>query len=42
MKIVVMNVHKSQMAQIFIGGNCGSCEQLPFVNNEVLGKEGNE
>ena len=31
----VPNVHKSQMAEICIGGNC---EQLRFVNNMVIGK----
>ena len=28
-------VHKSQMANICIGGNGGNCEQLRFVNNQL-------
>ena len=31
------SVHKSQMT-ICISGNGGICEQLLFVNNEVIGK----
>jgi hypothetical protein len=50
MRITVEIVHKSQLPQLFtnrkwqmapsicIGGNGGICEQLSFVNNEVIGK----
>ena len=50
MRITVEIVHKSQLPQLFtnrkwqmapsicIGGNGGICEQLRFVNNEVIGK----
>ena len=33
---IATNVHKSQMAEICIGDNCGNCEQLRFVNNAKL------
>ena len=50
MRITVAIVHKSQLPQLFtnrkwqmapsicIGGNGGICEQLRFVNNEVIDK----
>jgi hypothetical protein len=51
MRITVEIVHKSQLPQLFtnrkwqmapsicIGGNGGICEQLRFVDNEVIGKK---
>lgn len=30
---IATNVHKSQMAEICIGGNCVNCEQVRFVDN---------
>ena len=47
MRITEVIVHKWQMSQLFtndklqicICGNDGNCEQLRFVNNEVIGKD---